>query len=591
MITLLQPAWLASLIVVPLVWACVHLARRRRRTADANLGAGLAMRPPYRTGRGRLRDALLLAAVLAIGLSAARPAWGVAEQPLERRGVDVAIALDVSRSMSTADVPPSRAQAAAAGLHRLLRALPGDRASLVTFAGTAFARSPLTLDLEVLGQLIDQAQGETALVDRGTDLALAIETALTTLAVEDRAETQVIVLVSDGEHVGRELDAAIQQATEAGVRVYAIAAGTSEGAAIPGSAPAGGPVESTLDRDTLERIAAATGGRVRDLSAVAGLAVDFSRLRQSTFAGTTEAAPVERFPWFIAAGLAMLLLRSLVSPWGPRRAQLSTRDLRRLGGVVAATFAVLLGACGGTAAWQAVESGNRAYEGERYEQALAAYDRAITLTPDDPAVTYNRGNTLHSLGRFEEASVVSLAAVAALTDGPLREWARYALGNHAYRRGDLAAAREAYVAVLRADPADEDARHNLELVLLQQREREAEQTRQEPNPGGNGGQESQPGDGSEPGAGEPGSPPGRGTPPPGGERSPSTSASGARGGEGAASPPQTEEGAQSALAQALAELGPEVTAEEARAVLDQLRELNALKRLDDRRAPGSMPDR
>jgi len=588
-ITLMQPAWLAALLVVPLVWWCLRLADRRRRQADASLGAGLAMRPPHRDRRARLRDALLLGSLLAVGVAVARPAWGSAEQPLERRGVDVAIALDVSRSMSAADVLPSRAEAAAAGLQRLLHALPGDRASLVTFAGTAFARSPLTLDLNALGQLVDQAQGETALVDRGTDLALAIEAALTTLAVEDRAETQVIVLVSDGEHVGRELDVAIQRAAEAGVRVYTVAAGTPEGAAIPGSAPTGGPVESTLDRATLERIAEATGGRVRDLNAIAGLAVDFSRLRQSTFEGTTESAPVERIHWFVAAGLAMLLLRSLVTPWGPRRARLSTRETRRLAGLVATAVALVLGACSGTAPWQAVDEGNRAYEDGRFEQALAAYDRAGTLSPDDPAVTYNRGNTLHSLGRFEEASVVSLAAVTALTEGPLREWAWYALGNHAYRRDDLAAARDAYVEVLRADPADEDARHNLELVLLRQRE----QAQQQPGDGNgsNGGQENQPGDGPTPGSSDPGSPPGRGAAPPEGERSPSASGAGSQAGQGTPSTAQTEEGAQTALTQALAELGPEVTAEEARAVLDRLRELNALQRLEDRRAPGSMPDR
>ena len=587
MITLQQPLGLAALLVIPVIWACIRLADRRRRSADAALGGGLAMRPPFGARRAHLRNGLLLGALFTLGIGVARPAWGSAEQPLERRGVDIAVALDVSRSMAAADVPPSRAQAAAEGLQRLLRALPGDRVSLVTFAGTAFQRSPLTLDLDAVSQLIEQAQGETALVDRGTDLALAIEAALITLAVEDAADTQVVVLVSDGEHVGRDLDGAIRRATEAGVRVYTVAAGTSEGASIPGSAPAGG-AESRLDRGTLERIAAATGGRTRELGAVAGLAVDFSRLRQSTFEGTTQSAPIERFPLFLAAGLAMLLLRSLVDPWGHRRTQSSTRELRKVTSGVAAVIAIMLGGCSGTAAWQAVEDGNRAFDRGRYEQALAAYDRASTLAPDDPAVTYNRGNTLHRLSRLEEASVVSLAAATAATDHPLREWARYALGNHAFLRDDLAAAREAYVAVLRANPGDEDARHNLELVLQRQREREeAEQARQQS--GNNGNPQNQGGDPA-PGSNGSGSPSGSGTPSPAGQRPPGTAG---RPGEGVAPPatPLTEEEAQAALTQALAGLGAEVSAEQARAVLDRLRELNALERLEDRRAPGSMPDR
>ena len=64
---------------------------------------------------------------------------------------------------------------------------------------------------------------------------------------------------------------------------------------------------------------------------------------------------------------------------------------------------LLVGACGGTAAWRAVEEGNAAYTRGDYEQALSAYDRAATLAPDTPAIAYDRGNALHGLRRYDEA--------------------------------------------------------------------------------------------------------------------------------------------------------------------------------------------
>ncbi len=567
MIAFAQPFGLIALLAVPLAWLLARIAARRHAAADARYGGGPTIRPTPRPAVAWTREVLLLLALGALALAIARPTWGRAPTPLVRRGIDVAIALDVSRSMTATDVQPSRAAAAASGLRRLLRALPGDRAGLVTFAGTAFLRSPLTLDLDALGQLVAQAQGEPGLVDRGTDLALALEGALATLDVEDRAATQVVVLVSDGEHVGRDLDVAVRHARDLGVRVYAVAAGTEAGASLGGD-PRAGPDVSRLERATLERIASDTGGSTRDLATIAGLAVEFSRLRQTTFEGAEEEAPIERFPWFLGTALLLLVTRSLVQ----HVPGIGVGRRRRLAEVGA--LALLLGACGGTAAWRAVDEGNHAFAGGRFEQALTAYERAAQLMPDEVAITYNQGNTLHALRRYEEATVASLAAAERAADGHLRGQARYALGNHAFRRGDLQAARDAYVAVLLADPTDEDARYNLELVLLLNAEQNPTPQQGAPQPG-------------QPPAGQPPDPqtgpPQPGQPQPGGPGD-------AQPGEGAPGP-QNEAEAQAALQSAAAELGENVTLEEALAVLDRLRALNAFERIEDRGRSGSLPDR
>ena len=466
MISFATPLALLSLLALaPATAAAAHLATRRR-AADATLGGADLLRRGRSSSRRRLRTALLLAAIALIALALARPRWGDAEQPLTRRGIDVAIALDVSRSMTATDVAPDRASAAASGLRDMLDHLRGDRVGLVTFAGDAFVRSPLTLDLEVIRQLVAQAQGESELVRPGTNLNRALQASMDLLAIEDQASTQVIVLVSDGEDLRRgNSDPALRRARNADIRVYAIAVGTERGVDIPADS-AGSTQTSRLNRELLAQITADTGGNLRDTDAIVGLAVEFASLRQSEFVAMERAAQVERFQWFLAAALLLLLAHSAVTEGG------RTASLRRgpisLGAAslpAALLSGLLFIGCGGSAAYRHVSAGTDAYEAGRYDQALDSYRRASELAPDDAAITYDIGNALHGLRRFEEAAAASTSAAAQTDDARLLQHATYAIGNHAFRRDALKEAREAFISVLLRDPDDDDARHNLELVL------------------------------------------------------------------------------------------------------------------------------
>ena len=118
-------------------------------------------------------------------------------------------------------------------LREMLGHLDGNRVALVTFAGSAFTRSPLTVDLPAIANLVERAQGDSPLVQAGTDLRLAIDTALALLGVQDRANTQAIVLVSDGEDLGADVQASITRANDAGIAIYTVFAGTESATALP----------------------------------------------------------------------------------------------------------------------------------------------------------------------------------------------------------------------------------------------------------------------------------------------------------------------------------------------------------------------
>ena len=472
MIALADPLallWLA--ILLPVLLAASHAARRRREADDA-FGGAPALRRGRITWRRPLQDLLLIGALVLVVIAVARPQWGEQERPLTRLGVDIAIALDISRSMTAADVEPSRAAAAATAIDELFNHLRGDRVGLVTFGGDAFERSPLTLDLEAVRQLVARAQDEPAFVRPGTDLAAALQAALRLLDIENAAATQTIVLISDGEDLGEDLDDALDAANDAGVRVFTVAAGTADGgsmaargsgdedAATATPSPASGEL-SRADRPTLQRIADATGGDLRELTELPGLAVEFQRLRQSAFDEGANRAPIERFQWFLGGALLLLALQALVADGSWRR------RLRpgRLALVSAALPAIALIAACASAEYAATEDGHEAYAAGRYDDALASYRDAEALAPDAPEPPYNIGNTLHRLERYEEATVASTAAMSAALDPVLFTRAAYALGSHAFRRNDLEAAREAWISVLLRDPADLDAKHNLELTL------------------------------------------------------------------------------------------------------------------------------
>lgn len=594
-----EPLALYALVVVPVVVVALWQARRSRRAALAMLGGAPALRVGVHEGRRVTSGVLLVLALVLAILAAARPQWGEEDREVVHRGIDLVIALDVSRSMEATDIAPSRAQASAAGLAAMLEHMTGNRVGLVIFAGSAFERSPLTVDLEAVSTLVGRAQADAPLVAPGTDLGVALDLALRVLDVEDRARAQVVLVVSDGEDFGRSFDGPASRAEQAGIRIYTVFAATSTPTVLPEHT--GGTDATTGNPDVLGALSARTGGAAREVGQLAGLAVEFRRLQQTQFDVDAERQPVDRFAWFTGGALLLLALALAAGEGGIRQPRLRMRS----GVIATALVALLLAGCG-TATWRHVQAGNEAYEERRFEDALVAYERAAEETDAAAgAVHYNRANALHQLGRYEEAAdAAGQALEAALTteDRSTAALAQYTAGNVAFARQQLDEARQAYIAVLRLDDQDRDAKANLELVLsLIQPPPESEP---EPEPGtepGVGEGDGQ-GDGAADGAGEGegegdgGAPqPGEADTQPGEPSGPSPLPGRPQPGQVPPSGPEREAAIDAArvdLAQALGEVGEAMTAEQARRILELTRRLNELEGLPARSSGGgSIPPR
>jgi Ca-activated chloride channel family protein len=416
---------------------------------------------------------LLGVAVLAVGLALARPQWGRSEITIERAGIDLVVALDVSRSMLAPDAGGThRLAAARLAVSRLAESIGGDRLGLVVFAGEAFVAAPLTRDPTAFARALDAA-GPASVSEGGSNLGAAIQRARDCFERGARG-ARVLLVVSDGEQLQGEAVVAAQGSAATGLRVHTAGVGSATGARLPGRSggtgdflrnPAGREVVSRRDEQRLERIAAAGGGRYTRIERSDGAAlVEWFRSIAAGLPRSVEKRlvdePRERFQWPLALALALLAgewltrdrRRRRVGDGEPKAAQGADIGVRPKGAMAAAVGGTIL--CAALAvetaaaptaplAYSVYNAGVAEYAAGRFQ---AAFDRwqELALGPlprglRDP-VSFQLGNVQFRLGEPLEGSAPEQAA----------EWWRRSL--------------EAYRTVLGRSPRHATARHNYDFV-------------------------------------------------------------------------------------------------------------------------------
>lgn len=317
--------WLvAAPAVAAVILAAVWLARRRAaRQAFGEPSLMERIAPGASTERLRLKAALIVVAVVMLGLAAGRPQIGTKLGVAKRRGIDLMLAIDVSSSMQARDLKPNRLEKAKREALTLVKLLDGDRVGIITFAGEAFVQCPLTLDYGAAAMLLYAVETGT-IPTPGTALGNAIRAAVRASETEpDR--TKVVVLMTDGEDHGSDPMGAAREAREAGVRVYTIGLGSTAGEPIPVPAAQGGGykrdrageiVMSRLDETSLVDVAVETGGRYfratdteRELGVIEE---EISRMEQGEIESQMFAYYEERFQYPLAFALAIVFLESFL---------------------------------------------------------------------------------------------------------------------------------------------------------------------------------------------------------------------------------------------------------------------------------------
>jgi len=284
-----------------LIWAAPVLAlivaygMRRRRKALSRFASpnGLAVIAPTSSARRRwVKGGLLIAGLAFLSLSLSGPRYDFRWQEIERRGVDILIALDCSRSMLARDLQPTRLDRAKREVLDLIAMLQGDRVGLAAFSGTAFLQCPLTLDYAAFHLFLEVLSPDYLPVG-GTDITGALTVARNGFDPKSAAE-KAVILITDGENTGRgDPVAAARKLDEAGITLFCIGVGGEEGVPVPAADGGfkkdreGQIVMTRLDEDLLQRMALLTGGTY--VRSVAG-DMDLDVVYRQEIRGKMEAA-------------------------------------------------------------------------------------------------------------------------------------------------------------------------------------------------------------------------------------------------------------------------------------------------------------
>ncbi len=224
--------WLYLLIPVLIgffIWAYQHKQRALARFASLVLIKKLT--PDTGLNRQVTKWILFLLFFFFLTLALVRPQFGVKMEMMERRGVDVIIAFDISKSMLAEDIAPNRIDRAKHEISKFIDLLKGDRIGLVVFAGESFVQCPLTLDYGAAKMFLDVVTTEWIQI-QGTSLADAIRQSTKAFRTKSKKH-KVLIVISDGEdHEGEAIDAAKDAAKE-GVRIYTVGIGSESGVPIP----------------------------------------------------------------------------------------------------------------------------------------------------------------------------------------------------------------------------------------------------------------------------------------------------------------------------------------------------------------------
>ena len=323
--------WLA--LAGPLAAGIALWALRRRESAEAAWVGGV-LSPRLRQGAPRPAWTVagwIALALTGLALALAQPRWGATTETVERRGLDLVFVLDTSLSMSATDVAPSRFWLAQSLVRRLVAAMPGNRVALVAAEGEGEVMSPLTVDGAVIDLVLDGLEPGTLALP-GTRLANAIERAVRLFP--DSGEThRALVVLSDGEDHGGELERAATAAREAGVSLFTIGVGSERGAPVPvPGAPGsfkrdrhGEVVISRLERSTLRALAADGGGDYFEAASAAfdpaPVVTRIAALGSRAIESNAVTALEERFQWPLALAVAALAGALAMTPWRPRPAK------------------------------------------------------------------------------------------------------------------------------------------------------------------------------------------------------------------------------------------------------------------------------
>ena len=265
---------------------------------------------------------LILAAIALTAVGAANLRTAGKAENVNRKGRDIIIAMDVSKSMLADDVKPSRLDKAKQFINKLLDQLPDDRVGLIWFAGKAYLPMPLTAD-QGAAKLYVQSAAPDAVPTQGTVIGEAMRLAAESFPQESK-RYKVLVLITDGEDHDEAAETMARQLKDRGVLLLCIGLGTAEGSPITDPETKefkkdnlGQTIVSKLNEPLLRQLASLNGGLYGNLEntdeMIKEVTAIINQLEKKGVEGeVSNTNYFNYFIWFLAAALLLLIIELFI---------------------------------------------------------------------------------------------------------------------------------------------------------------------------------------------------------------------------------------------------------------------------------------
>ncbi|MDX9790963.1 MAG: VWA domain-containing protein [Candidatus Kapaibacterium sp.] len=312
-----NPEYLYLLLLLPLfiLW---YIYKERRQ----NLGFKLSSISGMNTGKSLriyLRHSIIVFRLILMGaliIALARPQTSSTMETISSEGIDIVISLDVSTSMLAEDFKPNRIESAKNQALDFVDKRTDDRMGFVVFGAESFTQCPVTVDHNVLKNLIKDVR--SGMLEDGTAIGMGIATAVTRLK-DSKAKSKVIILLTDGVNNTGIIapETAAEIAATYGIKIYTIGVGTRGLAPYPVQTPFGTQyrnVEVEIDDNLLKKIAEMTGGmyfRATNNKGLNEIYSEIDKLEKTQIDVAVFSKKKEEFLPFAIIGLAFLLIEIL----------------------------------------------------------------------------------------------------------------------------------------------------------------------------------------------------------------------------------------------------------------------------------------
>jgi Ca-activated chloride channel family protein len=242
-------------------------------------------------------------------------------EKVQRKGVDVIVALDVSKSMLAQDIQPDRLTRAKQLVMRMMDKMQNDRVALVVFAGHAYLQVPLTIDYGAMKMMLQNVTPDIV-PTQGTVISEAVDMAMQSFSQKEK-KYKSLVIISDGEDHDENAVKKVKEATDAGVIVHTVGIGSPQGATLYDPERKGvkmdengNPVVSKLNEDELRAIASAGRGTYTQLrnsdDAADKIMNEIAGMDQKSLGSVMFTDYTSYFQYFLLVGFVLLLIEWLI---------------------------------------------------------------------------------------------------------------------------------------------------------------------------------------------------------------------------------------------------------------------------------------